>query len=207
MNEPGRALSAAGGYLLDIYQLARARAIHPHSYLKYLTLRALAKRTGARLLVETGTFRGVTSARCAGCFERVITIELDVALARQAKQRLASYRNVTVLQGDAVDLLPSVISEPSCSDALVFLDGHFSGAGTARGAIAEPALLELEILAEHANKLCGIVVDDFRLFGVEDGFPKKSELIAAIEKFFPAADFSTCVHLDQLIVERRALPR
>ena len=202
MNKPHRIFSAAGGYLHDVVRLARGIPLNPHSYLKYLTLRSLARRTGARTMVETGTFLGVTAARCAGTFERVVTIELDVDLARRAAQFLARYPNVKVLHGDAVALLPAVLSDDACADAVVFLDGHFSGGITAHGSVPEPAILELEILARHADRICGIVIDDFRLFGHEPGFPKKSELILAIERLFPSPRFDLKIHADQVIIER-----
>jgi hypothetical protein len=205
MNKPGRPFSAAAGYLWDLARLGQGVPVNLHSYMKYVTLRSLGKRTGARLLVEAGTFRGVTSARCARAFEQVVTIELDPELAREAEKFLIRYPNVKVLQGDAVTLLPSVFSGYNFRDAVVFLDGHFSGGGTARGNVVEPAILELEILAKHSHQICGIVIDDFRLFGSEPGFPKKSELVIAIERMFPLPEFDLKIHADQLIIERLAL--
>jgi hypothetical protein len=202
MNKPYRIFSAAGGYLQDVVRLARGIPINLHSYMKYLTLRSLAKRTGARSFVETGTFLGVTSARCAGVFEEVVTIELDAALARRASEFLSGYPNVKVLQGDAVTLLPALFSDEKCAKTVVFLDGHFSGGITALGDVPEPAILELEILARHSHRICGIVIDDFRLFGLESGFPKKSELILAIERLFPFPRFDFKIHADQVIIER-----
>jgi hypothetical protein len=202
MNKPHRIFSAAGGYLHDVVRLALGIPLNPHSYLKYLTLRSLARRTGARTMVETGTFLGVTAARCAGVFERVVTIELDADLAGRAAQFLARYPNVKVLHGDAVALLPAVFADGACADAVVFLDGHFSGGITAQGSVPEPAILELDILARHADRICGIVIDDFRLFGQEPGFPKKSELILAIERLFASPRFDLKIHADQVIIER-----
>jgi protein-L-isoaspartate O-methyltransferase len=54
--------------------------INLHSYMKYKVLRRLGQRTDARCLIETGTFLGVTAARCARVFDRVFTIELDATL-------------------------------------------------------------------------------------------------------------------------------
>lgn len=203
MNKPGRALSAAAGYVSDVYRLARGRPRNPHSYMKYLTLRGLGQRTGARTLVETGTFFGVTAARCARSFQHVITIELDPTLAARARRYLSRHQNVSVLEGDAVALLPSVFADSACDKTVVFLDGHFSGGPTARGPSVEPAIEELEILSKHASAICGIVVDDFRLFGREPGFPGKSALVIAVERLFPPPQFDFTVHFDQLIIERR----
>src|SRR5262249_28685908 len=160
--KPNRLLSAIGGYLQDLGSLAQGIPINPHSYLKYLALRALGKRTAARWLIESGTFLGVTSARCSKSFERVITIELDPELARQAASFLKKYPNVNVIQGDAVKLLPSILAQQNCERVVVFLDGHFSGGITAQGELPEPALVELEVLSQYISKVYGIIIDDFR---------------------------------------------
>src|SRR5262249_43784864 len=155
-----------------------------------------ARRTAARYLIETGTFRGVTAARCAGNFHRVITIELNATLASLSRQYLRRYRNVTVIQGDAVDLLASVVADPDCTEAVVFLDGHFSGGITAKGNVPEPAILELEILSKFREKICGIVIDDFRCFGAGADVPTKSRLVACIEESFPFPQFKFCIQSD-----------
>lgn len=56
---------------------------------------------GARVLVETGTYKGVTTRRCLPYFEKVYTIELDPTLAEAAKQRLKASAKCEVIQGDA----------------------------------------------------------------------------------------------------------
>lgn len=203
MNKQHQNLSNIAGYIWDLLRLAQGAPINLHSYMKYLALRSLGKRTGARCLIESGTFLGVTAARCARIFERVLTIELDVQLANQATAYLLRFPNVEVFQGDAVKLLPQLIAREGAHASVVFLDGHYSGGDTALSDVPEPAILELEILAQHQDRICGIIVDDFRLFGVEPGFPKKSDLILAVERLFPSPDFKLYIHADQLIVERR----
>ena len=203
MNEQGRPLSAVAGYAVDIVRLASARPLNLHSYTKYTVLRALKQRTRARCLIETGTFLGVTAARCARVFDRVFTIELDDKLAGRARTYLRRFKNVELLQGDAAKLLPEVVARDEARDAIIFLDGHFSGGDTARGEVSEPALGELETLARTADRICGVVVDDFRLFGIEPGFPSKAELLAVAERAFPFPSFTLDVHADQLIIERR----
>jgi len=197
---------AAGlaGYLLDLLRFANGAAANPRSLMKYRVIRALAKRVGADCLIETGTFRGVMTARCARVFATVLTVELDAKLAAQAKASLARYRNVTVYQGDAVALLPQMLAHPGAGRCVIFLDAHYSGGDTARGEIPEPAIAELDILAQRRDRIGGIVIDDFRCFGVEEGFPTKAQLLAAVEAHFPHPIFTIQALPDQLIVERAA---
>ncbi len=197
---------AAGlaGYLLDLLRFANGAPANLHSLMKYRVIRTLAKRVGADCLIETGTFRGVMTARCARVFATVLTVELDAKLAAQAKASLARYRNVTVYQGDAVALLPQMLAHPGAGRCVIFLDAHYSGGDTARGEIPEPAIAELDILAQRRDRIAGIVIDDFRCFGVEEGFPTKAQLLAAVEAHFPHPIFTIQALPDQLIVERAA---
>lgn len=197
---------AAGlaGYLLDLWQFANGAPANLHSRMKYRVIRALARRVGADCLIETGTFRGVTAARCARVFATVLTVELDAQLAAQAKAFLAKHRNVTVYHGDAVALLPQMLAHPGATRSVVFLDAHYSGGTTAHGEVPEPAIAELDVLAQRRDRIAGIVIDDFRCFGVERGFPTKTQLLAAAEAHFPHPDFAIRALPDQLIIERAA---
>jgi hypothetical protein len=199
-------LWAAGraGHLLDLWRFATGAPANLHSLMKYRVIRALAKRIGADCLIETGTFRGVMAARCARVFATVLTVELDAKLAAQAKAFLAKYRNVTVYQGDAVALLPQMLAHPGAGRCVIFLDAHYSGGETAHGEVPEPAIAELDILAQHRDRIAGIVIDDFRSFGVEDGFPTKAQLLAAAETHFPHPAFAIRALPDQLVIERAA---
>lgn len=202
MNKQHRPISNLAGYLLDVSRLAQGKPINLHGYMKFQALRGLRKRTRSRCLIETGTYLGVTAARCASVFERVLTIEISEELAKKATAYLKSYRNVEVIQGDGVQVLPQLCSRSDIREVVVFLDGHFSGGDTASGNVAEPALLELEILSRFRDKINGVVVDDFRLFGVETGFPTKSELVTTTESLFPSPIFEMKIHADQLFIER-----
>ncbi len=197
---------AAGlaGYLLDLSRFANGAPANLHSLMKYRVIRALAKRVGATCLIETGTLHGVTAARCARVFETVLTVELDAQLAARAAALLAKYRNVTVYQGDAVALLPQLLAHPGAGKSVVFLDAHYCGGNTARGEVPEPAIAELDILARSRDRIAGIVIDDFRCFGVEDGFPSKAQLLAAAEAYFPHPDFAIRALCDQIVIERMA---
>jgi hypothetical protein len=203
MNRPNRPLAALAGYFSDLEKLARGVPINPHSVLKFRVLKELARRTGARTLIETGTYLGVTAARCARVYDQVVTIELDPDLAAKAAVHLCRFPNVRVIQGDATKHLGQILAASPEGSVVAFLDGHFSGGMTARGELPEPAIVELGLLAAYVSRVQAIVIDDFRLFGVEPGFPSKAALVEAAEAQFAAGDFDLAVCFDQLILERR----
>ncbi|MGJ5673019.1 MAG: O-methyltransferase [Nostochopsis sp.] len=198
MNQQNRDLQAYAGHLLDLYQIASFKFSNLHSYTKFRQIQSWQKRTNASVFIETGTFLGVTTKRCAPIFSKLYTIELDENLAAQAKSFLSKNKNIEVIQGDALKILPKLLEREEIDNALVFLDGHFSGGITACGDSPEPAIEELKILAEHKSKIKCIIIDDFRSFGTEPGFPKKFELLKSVEEYF--AKYHITVHLDQLII-------
>jgi len=199
MNKQGSFIAAMGGHLKDLANMASFKIANPHSWSKYRQLKAVGKRTQADCLIETGTYLGNTTMRCSRVFKKVYTIELDQTLFEKASAYLASRDNVECIQGDATVELPKVLDRADCTNAVIFLDGHFSKGDTAHGDMAEPACELLSSLASYKDKIKGIVVDDFRLFGIDAGWPKKSELIKSAEDCF--GDFSIAVHLDQLVLE------
>jgi hypothetical protein len=114
--------------------------------------------------VETGTFRGDSTALLASYFPAVWSIELSPELHRAASVRLRDQSHVTVLQGSSREQLRGVCSQLS-GPALFWLDGHWSGDGTA-GEFDECPVLE-EIAVIDASAFGGqavVLVDDARLF-------------------------------------------
>jgi hypothetical protein len=200
MNHQNREFQAIMGHFLDLYRLATFKFSNPHSYTKFRAINSLRKQVGAKTLIETGTYLGVTTKRCAPMFENVYTIELDQDLAEKAKAFLGLKTNVRVVQGDALECLPEILAKEEVRECLIFLDGHFSGGVTACGEMPEPAIEELDIIAKFKDKVSSIIIDDFRLFGTEPGFPSKGSLFDAIENKF--SEFSVSVHLDQIILKR-----
>jgi hypothetical protein len=202
MDWAGRDLRAIGGHLIDLYRLLAFDVRNPHSLSKFRNIDVLRRRTGARTMIETGTYKGVNAARCARMFDRVYTVELDPKLAREAKASLARWSNLEVIEGDGLVELPRLLARPDVQDVLVFLDGHFSGAGTATSDAPEPAVLEIEVLARYRDKVRAVVIDDFRCFGVDPDVPTKAELLRALETHLDG-DYEIWVHFDQVLVARR----
>lgn len=190
------------GSLVDLLNILRRRFTNPHSYTKFLVLRAIAQRTGADTFVEAGTFRAVNAERCARVFRKVFTVELDAELAAAARARLATLPGCAVVEGDAAVHVPAIVARPEVGNVVILLDAHPCGEGTAEGEIADPAISMMEALAPNASKIKALLVDDFRLFGVEPGYPEKWQLVRAAEELFGKIGFSVYVFMDQLIVER-----
>jgi hypothetical protein len=200
MNKPDRNLQAFIGHFLDLYKIASFNFINPHSYTKFRQIKSIQEKTRSTVFIETGTYRGVTTKRCSSLFEKIYTVELDEKLAVEAAAYLADEKHVEVIQGDALEALPKILEDDSVNNVLIFLDGHFSGGETACSNLPEPAIEELKIISKYSKKVKGIVIDDFRLFGTEHGFPTKSELIKAAESYFDG--YEIIVHLDQLIIAK-----
>ena len=201
MNKPSRRWQAIGGYIIDIYRFAQARLENPHSYLKFLRLKRIQEDTGARVLIETGTYLGVTSYRCSFIYEKVFTIELSNELALAARKFLARRSHVHVICGDGVVELPSVFKENSFDRAVVFLDGHYSGGITAAGAVLEPVVEELHALKPFVDRIEAIVIDDFRTFAISSP-PSKSKVLSTCEQLFDGFELS--VKMDQITLVRSA---
>jgi hypothetical protein len=191
------------GYLKDLAKIASGNFSNPHSYTKFLAIKRLKKAAGAKTLIEAGTFRGIMAARCSQIFERVYTIELDHNLAVSATRYLRNKKNVKVIEGDALEVIPELLEREEFQSVLLFLDGHYSRGETACGDLPEPAAEELRALVNYRDKINAIVIDDLRSFGTEQDFPKKSELLKAAEDSFGSGSgFNIDLFLDQLIIRR-----
>jgi hypothetical protein len=196
------------GYFIDVFRAARCSFNFDwaHSLTKFRVINSARKITGATTFVESGTFRGDTTNRASRVFGKVYTIELGHELAVQAKNRFRNKNNVVVVEGDATVMLPQVFENNKFDKAIVFLDGHFSDGVTACGDIPEPAIQELENLAKYRQRISAIVIDDFRTFGVLEGFPSKTQLIASAETLFGADGYKIAVVMDQMVIYKPKAP-
>jgi predicted O-methyltransferase YrrM len=169
----------------------------PSHQAKRRHLRGLFRERGHSVFIEAGTYRGDTVAALVGEASKIVSVELDEHLYRAAAERFAAVPSVDIRFGDATDLIPEVVAE--CSPALVFLDGHFSGPGTALGDEVEPAIPILTRLAAVSAPGTTVVVDDLRLFGSAADYPQLDELTARARAAFPSSHVR--VGLDCLVIE------
>lgn len=136
--------------------------------------------------IETGTYEGQTTAALARRGKRVITIEPDLQLAKQAVHRFRSLPHVTVLNGTSEECLGLAIQQvDSGADVNFWLDGHYSGANTYRGEVTTPLLAELEYIQKDLSRVgnTAIFVDDMRLFSDslsqdrDPSYPTKDQIV------------------------------
>lgn len=199
MNDPKSFVEPLAGFALDCVSLLRNRPFVPHSLLKLKNIRTCRDLSGAATAIEIGTYRGLTASRMSKLFDSVISVEIDDNLYSLAKQRCKELHNVELLHGDGTALLPSISAR--VSNALIFFDGHFSGGGTGQGVEPEPIINELALIEPHLENFVAIIVDDFRLFGVEPGWPRKSEVFGQLERLL-SSDWYIGVLNDQIIAVR-----
>jgi hypothetical protein len=68
---------------------------------KLEVLRAYRQWSGAKVFVETGTYRGYTTSYMQPEFEKVYTIELHAERVKQAREKFADCPNVKVIEGNS----------------------------------------------------------------------------------------------------------
>lgn len=200
MNDPKTFIQPLGGYCLDIVAKLRQQEFVPHSLTKLHNLNYARKKTGARTAVEIGSFKGVTTKRLSYLFDKVTSVEIDEALFKHAQARCAKRRNVEIHLGDGKEFLGQI--SPSVDRGLLFLDGHFSGGETGQGDEPEPVLLELDVIKPHLANYSAVVIDDFRLFGIDKGWPRKSEVLAKLETVFAGPLWRITIQYDQFLILR-----
>jgi hypothetical protein len=121
------------------------------------------------IFVETGTYIGETVNVAKNYFERIHTIEIKEQDYNLAKKRFSRDSNVTCHLGDSSIILNHVcktLDKPTC----FWLDGHYSGGGTGKGAKNIPLYEELEVIMKECKQPCLVLVDDCRLFEKTDPY-------------------------------------
>jgi len=130
---------------------------------KLKTLEHFAIKAGA--WVETGTFKGETTAFLAKRFSKVITLEPSPHFFDLAKANLSKYRNVSILHASSEEKFEECLITVA-PKANLWLDGHFSGGKTFHAESISPIAHELSIVKKHKGKFTELLIfiDDIRLF-------------------------------------------
>ena len=138
------------------------------------------------VFVESGTFRGDTVAAMRPFFRELVSIELFAELYLAAYNRFEGDEKVKIVHGDSGEVLPLVVNHIE-GPIIYWLDGHYSGAGTASSKDTEcPIIAELDAIIGRGNPKDVILIDDARLFGWRPGYPGKRILKEIVSKQLPA---------------------
>lgn len=156
-------------------------------FVRRAQLLQLGREIDARVVVETGTFRGDTTSFLAGHFEEVHTIEVVPELAELARERFSQKRSIRVWDGDSPEVLRRILPDMK-GPVLFYLDGHDSGGVTGKGTAACPVREELEVLfACCRGETVVVVIDDARLFGSDPDYPGLEDVRSWVERSSPGA--------------------
>jgi len=152
---------------------------------------------GGSVFIETGTWHGRTTYAMAPHFERCFTVELDPQLAQSAQELFRKFHNVTVLQGNSADLLPTILGDVWVR-ATFWLDAHYCGPRTAKGRRNTPILDELKVIFEHQVKDHLILIDDARAFIGIGGYPTIRKLARFVRTHAP--QYEMIIQNDAIII-------
>jgi hypothetical protein len=175
--------SLAHWYILQRWQL-NGRPLPPPALYKQKLVQEYGRRYALQTLVETGTAQGKMIRACQDHFQRIISIELDPHLHRQAQAQFAASPHITLLQGDSGHVLAQVLAALS-EPALFWLDAH-AMVGGIRPPQVTPILQELDHLLAHPLSSHVILIDDARLFIEKSAYPSIPQVQSTIEKSNPA---------------------
>ena len=159
----------------------------PH-IIKQLAIQFYQKQSGAEILVETGTFRGDMVEAQRDTFKRIFSIELSEKLWQAAKHKFRAYDKIIILQGDSGKVLKQVMQQLS-SQAIFWLDGHYSAGETAKGDTECPIYEEIDSIFSDNRYSHILLVDDARCFNGLGDYPTIEDLTKYIQSKDPAYHF------------------
>lgn len=114
------------------------------------------------VFIETGTYQGNTVQKAVELgFQTIYSIEVDPALHEAAVERFRGVKQVRLLCGDTVDVLPQVLRELD-QPATFWLDAHAISPQYV-GEHPVPIMMELAMIAEHPIRNHCILIDDRRM--------------------------------------------
>ena len=179
------------------YWVLRGRPVPAPPHRKRRIVAGYATSFAVSTFVETGTYRGDTSAVLCTLVDRVISIELDPRLADLARARFAESPNVEIITGDSADVLPGVVRGLT-APGLFWLDGHFSDGVTALGSQVTPIEQELCTVLHPGGPDHVVLIDDARLFDGTNGYPTLERVQARATELRPGWSFTVAADIVRL---------
>ena len=157
----------------------------------------LANLNNARVFVETGTSSGKTTRWASKHFDSVFTIERSEDLYDLYHEDLARLKGVKPILGSSRDVLSGIVADIGERKAVYWMDGHWSGEGTAGEDDECPLLAELACLSDRMHDI--ILIDDARLFLRVPPLPHKPAQWPVISQVVDALSTSACHRYIQII--------
>jgi hypothetical protein len=142
---------------------------------KQRIIKSYAKRYNAQTFVETGTYLGDTPWALKRTFNKIYSIEIDFSLYQRACNRFRRYPHIAVHLGDSSEVLPGIIKKLT-GPCIFWLDAHFSGGVTGKGASSTPVFKEIQsILSSPLDKPI-ILIDDATSFSADPDYCSLDDL-------------------------------
>jgi hypothetical protein len=115
--------------------------------------------------IETGTATGETTFALEPYFNEIHTIEVSETLYNKAKT-LYNGNKINFILGDSAQVFPSLLPKMN-NKCIFFLDGHYSSGVTGKGIKDVPLIEEITYINNLYMNEAIIIIDDFRLFGLD----------------------------------------
>jgi hypothetical protein len=130
--------------------------------------------------IETGTFNGNTIFSLEPYFNKLYTIEFSKKYYNNTKNKYNGNK-INFILGDSSIVFESLL--PTITDKCIFfLDGHWSGGDTGHSNKDCPLYEEITHINNLFTNDAIIIIDDFRLFGLDKSSGKLGEDWSKINK-------------------------
>jgi hypothetical protein len=141
--------------------------------------------------IETGSYigEGIDLAIKSG-FDFIYSIELSTYFFNQCKEKFKTNPDVEIIFGDSSFELPALLNRKKNIPFTYWLDGHYSGDGTARGSKDSPLIEELNTILKRDISGEIIYIDDMRIYKNFDQELNLNSIIEIARKYKPYSRIS-----------------
>ena len=146
-------------------------------------------KTKTEAFIETGSCYGdgIQLAIDSG-FKQIYSIELCPILFVACQKRFYNNRSVQVLLGDSSIVLKDLLNVFPDTSFTFWLDGHYSGPGTAKGSKDSPLMEELEMILSRSTTTNDLIyIDDMRIYKNYDSEINEENITKLVKQYRPEA--------------------